>query len=64
MKYVIAHPEKYGVHKAVKFADTNVGGGEGFTTYPLYALGFLKKENVQQILPTIDYASLSVPDIL
>ena len=47
MKYVIAHPEKYGVHKAVKFADTNVGGGEGFTTYPLYVLGFLKKENVQ-----------------
>ena len=62
MKYVLAHPEKYGVHKAVKIADTNVGGGEGFTTYPLYALGFLKKENVQQVLPSIDYGKLSVPD--
>ncbi|MCQ2401475.1 MAG: DUF4143 domain-containing protein [Lachnospiraceae bacterium] len=62
MKYVIAHPEKYGVHKAVKIADTNVGGGEGFDTYPLYALGFLKKEKVNQIIPTVDYGQLIVPD--
>lgn len=62
MKHVIAHPEKYGKHKAVKFADTNVGGGEGFDTYPLYALGFLGKETVSHIIPTVDYGNLSVPE--
>ena len=41
MRYLLEHPEKYGKHPAVKFADTNVGGGKGFTTYPHYALGFL-----------------------
>ena len=62
MKYVIAHPEKYGVHNAVKVADTNVGAGEGFYTYPLYALGFLEKEEKQQILPEVDYGELNVPE--
>lgn len=60
MKYVISHPEKYGVHPAIKYADTNVGGGEGFVTYPLYALGFLEnKSNDQYIVPTVDVSHLS-----
>lgn len=42
MKFVLANPKRFGTHKAIKFADANVGGGEGFKTYPLYALGFLK----------------------
>ena len=62
MKYVISHPGKYGSHRAVKFADTNVGGGEGFDTYPLYALGFLENEKTAGIVPAVDYGSLSVPD--
>ena len=37
MKYVLSNPKKYGEHPAEKYADTNVGGGEGFDTYPLYA---------------------------
>lgn len=41
MKYVLADPKKYGVHPAVKIADTNVGVGPGYKTYPIYALGFL-----------------------
>lgn len=41
MKFVLANPKRFGTHKAIKFADANVGGGEGFKTYPLYALGFL-----------------------
>lgn len=44
MRYVVSHPKKYGVHPAVKFADTNVGGGAGFVTLPLYALGFLPRQ--------------------
>ena len=62
MKYVISHPEKYGNHKAVKFADANVGGGEGFDTYPLYTLGFLKDEREKHILPIVDYGKLTVPE--
>lgn len=41
MKYVLSHPKKYGRHKAVKYSDTNVGGGEGFITLPLYAVGLV-----------------------
>ncbi len=41
MKHVIANQEKYGKHSAIKFADTNVGCGEGFIILPLYAIGFL-----------------------
>lgn len=44
MKYVLANPQKYGVHPAVKIADANVGTGDGFVTLPLYALGFLVNE--------------------
>ena len=41
MKFVLANQKKYGVHPAIKIADANIGGGEGFNTYPLYYLGFL-----------------------
>lgn len=54
MKYVIANPKKYGVHPAVKYADTNVGKGNGFITLPLYAIGFIKKEKIPLIVPEIE----------
>ena len=41
MRYVLTHPKKYGVHPAIKYADTNVGRGEHYVTRPLYAAGFL-----------------------
>lgn len=53
MRYVIAHPQKYGSHPAVKFADTNVGGGNGFITLPLYALGFLPQVDDSAIVETV-----------
>ena len=62
MKYVIANPKKYGRHKAVKFADTNVGEGNGFYTYPLYAIGFIRKENKSKIVNAIDVSNLKVPE--
>ncbi|MBR5976137.1 MAG: ATP-binding protein [Clostridiales bacterium] len=43
MKYVLKNPKKYGEHPAIKLADTNVGEGEGFVTFPLYAMEFLLK---------------------
>lgn len=61
MKYVIANPKKYGKHKAVKFADTNVGEGNGFYTFPLYAIGFIRKENKSKIVNAIDVSNLKVP---
>lgn len=64
MKHVISNPKKYGRHPAVKYADTNVGGGEGFKTYPLYALGFLEnQEDKPFIVPEMDLSSLedSIP---
>jgi len=61
MKYVIAHPEKYGAHPAVKFSDTNMGQGEGFETYPLYAAAFMKPGKMENKLPVIDLSSLKVP---
>ncbi|MBQ9005988.1 MAG: ATP-binding protein [Atopobiaceae bacterium] len=53
MRYVIAHPKKYGSHPAAKFADTNLGGGEGFVTYPLYALGFLPSSKTDLIVEPV-----------
>ncbi len=61
MKFVLSHPERFGEHKAVKYADTNIGGGEGFKTYPLYALGFLKKEEKHMIVDFPDPGELKVP---
>lgn len=53
MKYVLKNPGKYGRHPAIKFADTNVGGGEGFVTYPLYALGFLDFSEKLPVVPPL-----------
>ena len=61
MKFVIANQKKYGKHSAVKFADTNVGGGEGFITLPLYAIGLIELNNEQRIVDTIDLSNLKVP---
>ena len=61
MKFVIANQKKYGKHPAVKFADTNVGGGEGFITLPLYAIGLIELNNEQRIVETADLSKLKVP---
>jgi predicted AAA+ superfamily ATPase len=62
MKYVISHPDKYGEHIALKFADTNVGKGDNFTTYPLYAIGFLNHDPSGQIIKPIDVWKIKVPE--
>ncbi|MBR2811082.1 MAG: ATP-binding protein [Solobacterium sp.] len=59
MKYVLAHPEKYGTHPAVKIADTNIGTGDGFVTYPLYALEFLIRDPEPLLVEPDDPSSLS-----
>ena len=61
MKFVLSHPKKYGEHPAVKYADTNVGSGEGFKTYPLYALGFLEEDECAATAPVVDVSKLKVP---
>lgn len=61
MKFVIAHPNKYGKHPAIKFADTNVGGGEGFTTLPLYAIGFIKLNKENSVVDIVDFSNLQTP---
>lgn len=62
MKFVLANQKRYGTHPAVKIADSNVGGGENFETYPLYSLGFLQKSKSPKIVETINLADLSVPN--
>ena len=44
----------------MKFADTNVGGGQGFTTYPHYALGFVFAPSALLRVEPVDLASLEV----
>lgn len=61
MKFVIANQKKYGKHPAVKFADTNVGIGDGFITLPLYAIGLIELDNKQIIVDTVDLGNLKVP---
>ena len=61
MKFVIANPQKYGKHPAIKFADTNVGSGDGFITYPLYAVGFLKNNTAPAYIEPVNVANLKVP---
>ncbi|WP_029232360.1 ATP-binding protein [Butyrivibrio sp. VCB2006] len=61
MKYVLANPKKYGLHPGVKFSDTNVGMGDGFNTYPLYAACFMKKDDVSNIVPVVEVSKLKVP---
>ena len=60
MKFVIKHPDKYGVHPAIKYSDTNVGIGNGFYTYPLYAIGFNDTKTID-IIPAVDVSNLKVP---
>lgn len=63
MKYVIANPKKYGKHKAVKYADANIGAGVGFETFPLYALGFMKDERKKtNIVKMIDATKIKAPN--
>ena len=61
MKYVISNEKKYGKHQAIKFSDTNVGGGDGFDTLPLYAIGFIYNEIRTGVVPKIDVDKLVVP---
>ncbi len=61
MKFVIAHPEKYGTHSAIKYSDTNVGKGNGFYTYPLYSIGLLNTKTKNSVIPSVDVANLKVP---
>lgn len=58
LKYVIAHPGKYGTHPAEKYADTNVSGGDGFITLPLYAAGFIKKEETSMNIEIVELPKL------
>ena len=58
MKFVLSKPQKYGVHPAIKFADTNVGSGEGFLTYPLYALGFIDVSSKPLALPRVEVPAM------
>ena len=62
MKNVLANPKKYGEHPAIKYADANVGVGEKYITYPLYALGFLSEKKKTQIVSAIDVKNLKVPN--
>ena len=62
MKFVLANPKRFGTHKAIKIADTNIGQGEGFKTYPLYSLGFIGKNTEKFIVPSPDVAALQVPE--
>ena len=61
MKFVIAHPEKYGEHPAIKYSDTNVGIGNGFYTYPLYAIGLTDTKTKREIIPLVDVSGLKAP---
>ncbi len=62
MKYVISNQKKYGIHPAIKFSDTNIGQGDGFTTYPLYAIGFIEPNTSSGIIASVDITRLKVPE--
>lgn len=61
MKFVLQHPQKYGVHPAIKLSDTNAGRGDGFFTYPLYGLAFLDFGTPPSVIPAIDVKNLKPP---
>ncbi len=61
MKYVLANTKKYGYHPAIKLSDTNIGGGNGFDTLPLYAASFLNFDSTDNIIPEVDISGLAVP---
>ena len=58
-RYVLDHPEKYGVHPAIKIADTNVGEGKGFKTYPLYYCAFVKPPKAEIKFEKADLSGLA-----
>lgn len=62
MKFVLANEKRFGKHSAVKIADSNVGGGENFDTYPLYSLGFMQKKQTKNIVDVIDVKNITVPE--
>lgn len=53
MRFVLDNPKRFGRHPAVKFADANVGGGKGFLTLPLYALGFIDEPREPFVVPAV-----------
>lgn len=59
MKYVLKNPARYGSHPAVKIADTNVGAGEGFRTYPLYSLCWLLNQTENSVVEIPDAEALN-----
>ena len=59
----ISNAQKYGKHSAVKIADSNVGGGAGFDTYPLYSLGFLQEKRKSAVIDMVDVTKLKVPGV-
>lgn len=61
MKFVLANPKRYGEHPAVKIADVNIGEGQGFYSYPLYALGFMQEERKTNLIGMVDVTKLRVP---
>lgn len=62
MKFVLANPKRFGVHPAVKIADTNVGTTNDFDTLPLYSLGFIQQEKKANIVKMVDVTNLKVPE--
>lgn len=62
MKFVIAHPKRFGSHPAIKFSDTNIGSGAGFMTYPLYAIGFMGEEQNTNYVEPVNVSELRVPE--
>lgn len=62
MKFVLANSKKYGKHPAIKIADSNVGSGDSFDSYPLYSLGFIQKQQKQNIIPFVEVKNIKVPE--
>lgn len=62
MKFVLANKKRFGEHKAIKLQDSNVGKGDGFVTYPLYAIALMKKKEESFIVPKPDVKGLKVPE--
>lgn len=62
MKFVLANKKRFGEHKAIKLQDSNVGKGDGFVTYPLYAIALMEKKEESFIVPIPDVKCLKVPE--
>ena len=62
MKFVLANPKRFGLHPAIKIADTNVGTTNDFDTLPLYSLGFIPQEKKTNIVEMVDVTNLKAPE--